>query len=62
MAGVATHLSVSELEQEYRAAKEATAAMLCWALMASRRITMRPIDDWQPLNQTATNLPLDLAE
>ena len=32
MARVATHLSVSELEREYRAAKEATAARHCQAI------------------------------
>ena len=38
-----------------------TAAMLFWAPMASRQITMRKVDGWQILAQTPTAMPLEHA-
>jgi putative transposase len=38
-----------------------TAAMLCWALLASGQITMRKIDGWQSLGQKPSDAAIDLA-
>jgi putative transposase len=39
-----------------------TAAMLCWALLASGQITMRKVDGWQSLGERlAEQTPIDLA-
>jgi len=39
-----------------------TAAMLCWALLASGQITMRKVNGWQTLGETiAAPAPVDLA-
>src|SRR6202040_2286269 len=38
-----------------------TAAMLCWALLASGQINMRKIDGWQTLATKPIDQPIDLA-
>jgi putative transposase len=38
-----------------------TAAMLFWALLAVRQITMRKVDGWQTLSHKLADTPLDLA-
>jgi putative transposase len=38
-----------------------TAAMLFWALLAARQITMRKVDGWQTLTHKLADEPVDLA-
>jgi putative transposase len=38
-----------------------TAAMLFWALLASRQINMRKVDGWQTLATAPIDQPIDLA-
>ena len=38
-----------------------TAAMLFWALLAARQITMRKVDGWQTLTHKPADKPIDLA-
>jgi putative transposase len=38
-----------------------TAAMLFWALLASRQITMRKVDGWQTLAEKPADQIIDLA-
>jgi putative transposase len=37
-----------------------TAAMLFWALLASRQNTMRKVDGWQSLDERPTDQTIDL--